>query len=119
MNSLQANTSDRIGLFQIAILILSVVALCALTADTLLDLPLQVRHVIQNADTAICMVLLVDFCMRLNRAKSKLAFMKWGWIDLIANIPNLDVLRWGRLARVLRVIRLLRGVRFEWLSHSH
>lgn len=37
--------------------------------------------------------------------------MKWGWIDLIACIPNLEVFRWGRLVRVLRVIRLLRGIR--------
>ena len=37
--------------------------------------------------------------------------MKWGWIDLLACIPNVDALRVGRLVRVLRIIRLLRGVR--------
>jgi voltage-gated potassium channel len=54
---------------------------------------------------------LVDFFARLHQAKSKGSFLKWGWIDLVASIPNLDVLRWGRFVRVLRIIRLLRGIR--------
>jgi voltage-gated potassium channel len=112
MNSSKARplTAD-IGIFQIAILILSLVLLGALAADTVLDLPPEVRSVIQCADTLVCVVLLADFFARLYRAESKFAFLKWGWIDLIASIPNLPVLRWGRLVRVLRVIRLLRGVR--------
>lgn len=101
----------EVGVFQIAILILSLVVLCGLAADTLSDLPLEVRTVVQAMDTAVCTVLLTDFFVRFHRADSKLAFMKWGWIDLVASIPNLDILRWGRMVRVLRVIRLLRGVR--------
>jgi voltage-gated potassium channel len=112
MNASQPKTTVDVGIFQIGILILSLVVLCALAVDTVFDLPPEVRGVIQGTDTAICMILLADFFVRLYRAESKLAFLKWGWIDLIASIPNLDVLRWGRLVRVLRVIRLLRGVRF-------
>lgn len=56
-------------------------------------------------------MLLADFGIRLYKAKSKLAFLKWGWIDLIASIPNVPYLRVGRLIRILRVIRLLRAVR--------
>jgi voltage-gated potassium channel len=59
----------------------------------------------------ICVVFLVDFVVRFYRAESKLAFLKWGWIDLIASIPNLRILRWGRLVRVLQIIRLLRALR--------
>ena len=111
MNSQSGKATVNVGIFQICILILSIVLLCALAADTMFELPPEVRGVIQAADTVICVVLLTDFFVRLYRAESKLGFMKWGWIDLIASIPNLDVLRWGRLVRVLRVIRLLRGVR--------
>lgn len=110
MNSSHDNTAN-IGILQIAILVLSLVALCAVAADTVLVLPIAIRGVIQIADTVICVILLADFCVRLYYAESKLAFMKWGWIDLVASIPNLEVLRFGRLVRVLRVIRLLRGVR--------
>jgi hypothetical protein len=111
MNSQSGKATVNVGIFQICILILSIVLLCALAADTMFELPPEVRGVIQAADTVICVVLLTDFFVRLYRAESKSGFMKWGWIDLIASIPNLDVLRWGRLVRVLRVIRLLRGVR--------
>jgi voltage-gated potassium channel len=112
MKNSQNHPAGNISIFQIAILVLSLVVLCALAADTVFELPPEVRDVIQSADAVICVILLADFFVRLNRAESKLAFMKWGWIDLIASIPSLDVLRWGRLVRVLRVIRLLRGVRF-------
>lgn len=112
MNSSQPKPSPDVGFIQIAILILSLVLLCALAIDTLLRLPQEVQNVIQAADTAVCVILLADFFVRLYRAESKWAFMKWGWIDLIASIPNLDILRWGRLVRVLQIIRLLRGIRF-------
>ncbi len=75
------------------------------------SLPEEVTNLIHTIDTAVCGVFLLDFAIQLHRAESKLAFLKWGWIDLIASIPNIDVLRWGRLARVLRIIRLFRGMR--------
>jgi voltage-gated potassium channel len=62
-------------------------------------------------DAGICFFLLVDLGIRFHRAKSKLQFLKWGWIDLIASIPNVPMLRIGRLVRTLRIIRLLRAVR--------
>ena len=111
MNSSQDQPTVNVGVFQIAILTLSLVVLGALAADTVMVLPPELHTLIQVVDTSVCVILLVDFFVRLHRAESKLAFMKWGWIDLLASIPNLDLLRWGRLVRVLRVVRLLRGVR--------
>ena len=49
--------------------------------------------------------------MRFRKAESKLAFMKWGWIDLIASIPTFDFMRAGRILRVIRIIRLIRAFR--------
>ena len=111
MNSSQVQPTPNVSAYQIAILTLSLVVLGALAADTVLVLPSEVSTVIQVVDTAVCVLLLADFFARLYRAESKLAFMRWGWIDLLASIPNLDLLRWGRLVRVLRIVRLLRGVR--------
>lgn len=51
------------------------------------------------------------FFLRLRKAPDKWHFMRWGWIDLLASIPNLEMLRLGRLVRVFRVLRMLRGVR--------
>jgi voltage-gated potassium channel len=110
MNGSNSN-HEHVGVFQLVILILSVVVLGALFADTAFKLPPQISNVLQTVDTLVCILLLSDFGVRLYRAKSKLAFMKWGWIDLIASIPNIPILRIGRLVRILRVIRLLRAIR--------
>jgi voltage-gated potassium channel len=111
MSEIQIGGDRRIGMFQIALLVYTILLLFALVVDTLLVLPKPVSNLIHMIDTLGCVVFFGDFCFRLYRAESKLAFMKWGWIDLIASVPNLEILRWGRLVRVLRVIRLLRGVR--------
>jgi len=94
-----------------ALLVFTVIVLSALVVDTVMVLPPEISSLIHMIDTFGCAVFFGDFCYRFYHAESKLAFMKWGWIDLIACVPNLQIFRWGRLVRVLRVIRLLRGVR--------
>jgi len=103
--------TEEIGPFQFTVLVLSVVVLLTLVIDTTTDLPTEVSELVQAIDNSVCIVLLVDFLIRFRKAKSKLAFMKWGWIDLVASIPTLEVLRLGRLVRVFRVLRMLRGIR--------
>ncbi len=111
MNNSSIKSETRVSVFQVAVLILTILNLGGLVADTCFLLPKEVSDLIHYVDTAVCVVLLADFCIRLSHAESKRDFLKWGWIDILASIPNLEVLRYGRLVRVLRVIRLLRGVR--------
>jgi voltage-gated potassium channel len=111
MNETGAKNSEKVGLFQIIVLILSIVVLGALSADTVFTLPKEISSVLQTLDTLVCVILLADFGIRFFKAESKLAFLKWGWIDLIASIPNVPFLRIGRLVRILRIIRLLRAIR--------
>jgi voltage-gated potassium channel len=106
-----APATEKPSVFQLVILVLSIVILGILIADTLTDFPPEVSRLFQALDFAICIVFLVDFCIRFRKAESKLAFMKWGWIDLLSSIPFVDVARWGRIVRILRIIRVLRGVR--------
>lgn len=101
----------RAGPFQIVILILSLLVFAALLADTFSNLPSEVSQILQGFDLLVCGVFFLDFCARFANAHSKLEFMKWGWIDLVACIPNIDFFRFGRLVRVLRLIRLFRGIR--------
>lgn len=103
--------AEKIGPFQFMILVLSLVVIAGLMAETFLHLPGQVAKILRLADTVICGFFLVDFGLRFHRAPSKLRFMRWGWIDLVASIPAFDLARWGRFASVFRIIRLLRGVR--------
>jgi voltage-gated potassium channel len=111
MNNLIHRHESGLGMFQFAVLILTVVNLIALLADLLVPLPREISALIHYFDTAVCVVLLTDFLVRLYQAPDKVAFLKWGWIDLVASIPDLEILRWGRLVRVLRVIRIVRAVR--------
>jgi len=111
MSDSQSGKMTQVGVFPVAILVLTVLNLCALVADTVLALPQEMTRLIHAIDTAVCGVFFFDFAIQLYRAESKFAFLKWGWIDLIACIPNIDFLRWGRLVRVLRIIRLFRGMR--------
>jgi|GEM_PF-1532987 len=111
MNETGAKNSEKVGLFQIVVLILSIIVLGALGADAAFKLPKEVSDILQTLDTLVCILLLTDFVIRFYKAESKLAFMKWGWIDLIASIPNIPILRVGRFVRILRIIRLLRAIR--------
>jgi voltage-gated potassium channel len=98
---------EQPGPFQFAILILSFMLLAGIAAEWLLDLPAEVSRLIFLIDTAVCCVFLLDFAIRFRVAPRKLQFMKWGWIDLIASIPAIDALRWGRVLRIVRILRLL------------
>jgi len=111
MNDAGATNSEKVGLFQIVVLLLSIVVLGALAADTIFKLPKEISDLLQTFDTLVCVLLITDFGIRFYKAQSKLVFLKWGWIDLVASIPNLPVLRVGRLVRILRIIRLLRAIR--------
>jgi voltage-gated potassium channel len=111
MSNTPSGIRHSIGGFQIALLAFTVIVLSALVVDTAVILPKEVSNLIHMIDTFACAVFFGDLCYRFYHAKSRVGFMKWGWIDLLACIPNLEILRWGRLVRVLRVIRLLRGVR--------
>lgn len=97
--------------FQLALLILSILVLLALLLDTIAPVNQEVSTIIQRLDTVVCCLLFLDFVSRFRRASDKAAFLRWGWIDLVACIPNVDILRAGRMVRVLRIIRLLRGLR--------
>jgi voltage-gated potassium channel len=110
--------TEQIGPFQLVILVLSVLALAVLAAEAFLPVPAEVSKVLHGVDLVACGVFFVDFVVRFRAAESKLVFMKWGWIDLLASIPNVDFLRLGRFVRILRVLRLLRGIKsFRRLLH--
>ena len=100
------------GIYQLFMLILCVLALSALAAETMLALTPGTRQILQYADNAVCALFFGDFCVQLARAPNRWRyFVRWGWVDLLSSIPMIDALRVGRAARVLRVLRILRGVR--------
>jgi voltage-gated potassium channel len=110
MNS-ETSVQEKLDTLNIIILILSIYVLIALFVDTVFKLPTEVSRVLNLVDTGICVIFLIDFIKRFSKAKSKIDYMKWGWIDLLSSIPTLDFIRAGRLLRLVRLLRILRAFR--------
>jgi len=102
---------NELGPFQLIILTLSLFVLGLMVVELTFDLPDETSRVLRWIDNVVCGLFFVDFIVRFRRAESKLQFMKWGWIDLLASIPEVEALRWGRLFRVLRILRMMRAVK--------
>lgn len=111
MSGENPNKTEEIGIFQIVVFVLTIVVLGMMSVEMVVKVPEEITRILDWTDTGVCILLLLDFAFRFRRARSKLEFMKWGWIDLLASIPNLPMLRVGRLIRILRIIRLLRAIR--------
>lgn len=68
--------------------------------------------ILEYADFVVCLIFIADFLLSLLRAPDKWRYMRtWGWLDLLSSIPTVDIVRWGRAARILRIFRVLRGLR--------
>ncbi|MEI6807752.1 MAG: potassium channel family protein [bacterium] len=110
---------QRISVWQATILFMSFYVLIALFIETVLTLPDQTAKLLNWIDNLICMLFIGDFIYQLATAKNKLGYLKWGWIDLVSSIPNIDYsgmpnidfLRLGRFVRLIRILRILRGIR--------
>jgi voltage-gated potassium channel len=102
---------NKLGVLDLLVLVLSVYVLAALLIDTFFHVPPEISKILEFVDNAICVFFLIEFCIRFYKAESKLKFMKWGWIDLISSIPNVDFLRAGRTLRLIRLLRILRAFR--------
>jgi len=100
--------NEKPSVYEFFMLVLCILSLGMLTIDLIHELNPETSQILEIFDFGICMVFLFDFVRNLLLAKSKSEYMKWGWIDLLSSIPNIDLLRYGRVARVLRILRLLR-----------
>lgn len=103
--------SEKLTIFQLFLVVLSVYVLISLFVQSLFDLSPEMDQMVDHLDFFICLIFMADFFIRLYQAPSKRAFLKWGWIDFVSSIPMLDSFRAGSLFRIFRVMRLLRAFR--------
>lgn len=102
---------ENLGFLNLLILLLSFYVLLSLLISTVFRLPPELVRLLNYIDNGICVIFLYDFIVRFRKAEDKWKFMRWGWIDLLASIPTIDVMRAGRLFRLIRLIRLIRAFR--------
>ena len=60
-------------------------------------------------DYLICLLFASKAVWDLWRAPDKLRWLKWGWIDFAASVPEVEALRGLRLLRLLLIIRVIRS----------
>lgn len=108
---MERKIEEKLPLFQIIIIVLSIYVLASLVVSTFFRLSPEIQRLLDLVDNSICIIFLLDFLYRFWKADSKLKFMKWGWIDLISSVPTLDFMRAGRMLRLIRLLRILRAFR--------
>ncbi len=109
---MSARKHEAPGPYMLFMLALSILAILGLGVATFVPLTPAAKVILEYADTVVCFLFFVDFCISLYRAPSRRSYLlRWGWLDLLSSIPVIEVLRWGRFARVLRTLRVLRGIR--------
>ncbi|CAM4133847.1 ion transporter [Vibrio neonatus] len=111
MNPKLQEAKRELGPIQFLTLVLSIYVLLVLFVENAFDLADDILDLLTIVDTFVCGIFLVDFFQRFYRAPNKLAFMKWGWIDLLSSIPMVDTLRYGRFIHLIRFFRILRAIR--------
>jgi voltage-gated potassium channel len=107
------NNKSELSVWQVLLLILSVLILISILIDTVAPLNHEVSKVIQFYDFFVCILFFIDFVARLLKSdkKIKFFFLQWGWLDLLSSVPMVDFLRYGRVIRIVRIIRILRALR--------
>ena len=104
-----ATNKPPFEVLNLIVLALTVYVLGALLFDTFLDLPAEISTLLNYFDFLICIFFFVEFVIRFSKAENKLTFMKWGWVDLVASIPAVDILRLGRVLRLIRILRVYKA----------
>ena len=97
-----ARLSGRVIYLEIITLVLSLFSLLSLAAEVSLPLAPEQHELLRDIDTWICLVFFADFVVHLYKAPSKLAYLKWGWIDLLSSIPVVEWRGPGSLDQVIR-----------------
>jgi voltage-gated potassium channel len=102
--------------YELFIFVLTVLSLFVM-AGLFLPVSDATQHLLLVYDNLICVVFLVDFGIRMKRARVKRDYFiaERGWLDLLGSVPGFGfftlsaILRLARLSRLARITRLLRG----------
>jgi len=106
---IQIENKNNLSFLNILILVLSIFCILSLVIDLVFDIPTEISKLLKYIDNISCIVFFIDFVINFRNTKNKVGFMKYGWIDLIACIPNVDFIRFGRILRLIRIVRILKS----------
>ena len=99
---MEAENREEITPYDIIMLLLSLYAIGAWGIQLLWTMSNDGIIIFQRIDIFVCILFFFDFVRCFVRAPRKINYLyTWGWIDLLASIPSIDVLRWGRQLQTL------------------
>lgn len=103
--------SKKFGCWDFIILIFSIFSLSLIPLQMLHKGSEDILIIIDSADIVLCSFFFADFLKQLVQAKgARLAYMKYGWIDLLSSIPIIPGAQIGRVFRILRILKVMRQV---------
>lgn len=93
------------------------VLFASLALVSIITFALHVRHqgstsayeLMELIDPVICFMFAVRFFWQLHKAPDAKKFMRWGWIDLLAAIPEVEVFRGLRIIRLILLLKILKN----------
>ncbi|MFV0574040.1 MAG: ion transporter [Vibrio sp.] len=92
-------------------LLLSFVSLIIICFLFFSHLAPETRHTLKGIDTAICVLFLLQISIDFCRCKHRGQYLKMRWLDIVASIPTIEILRFARIWQIIRLVSLFR--------HSH
>ena len=99
------------SVWDFVILIFSIFSLALLPIQMLYKGSEDIQQIVDSADHLLCLFFFADFLKQFIQAKgARLAYMKYGWIDLLSSIPIIPGAALGRVFRILRILKVLRQV---------
>ncbi|WP_220718921.1 potassium channel family protein [Agarivorans litoreus] len=109
----------RINAFDLVMLLLSLIAIVIVSSLLFYPADSQLKVLLINLDTLICVVFILHFVVSAARSQSPLGYCKHHWIDLVASIPMVESLRLLRFFHALRLIKALSAERHLLANLKH
>jgi len=97
--------------FDVFVLFLSILSILVLLIEFLFVVDGEISEILIYFDNILCIVFFLDFIDNFISAPNKLEYMKYGWIDLLSAIPNIEILRVARLVRIVKILRVIKSIK--------
>lgn len=97
--------------FDVFVLFLSILSILVLLIEFLFVVDSEISEILIYFDNILCIVFFLDFIDNFISAPKKLEYMKYGWIDLLSAIPNIEILRVARLLRIVKILRVIKSIK--------
>jgi len=108
---IRMSEKKHFGGWDFVILIFSIFSLALLPIQMLYKVSEDILQIVDSADYVLCSFFFADFVRQFIQAGgARLAYMKYGWIDLLSSIPIIPGAALGRIFRILRILKVIRQV---------